>query len=59
MFVDFLSPRLFDALISVNIAIGLLLALRRFKRDLRQPLPDDAPAWARENRADADGHPSV
>ena len=59
MFADFLSPRLFDALISVNIAIGLLLALRRFKRDLRQPLPDDAPAWARKNREEGDGGPSV
>ena len=47
MFFDFLSPQVFDALIAINIAVGVILAGRRFIRDLGRPLPDDAPAWAR------------
>lgn len=47
MFIDFLTPEVFDAVVIANIAIGLLIAGRRFARDLRRPLPDDAPDWAR------------
>ena len=46
--IDWLTPQIFDLLVMVNIALGLALAGRRFVRDLRLPLPDDAPAWARE-----------
>lgn len=49
MFIDFLTPPTFDAIIVINIALGLMLALRRFVMDLRRPLPDEAPAWAHES----------
>lgn len=38
-----LTPEIFDALIIANIIIGLALAGRRFLRDIRGPLPIDAP----------------
>ena len=41
-----LAPEVFDALIVVNIVIGLLVAGRRFLKDIRGPLPADAPEWA-------------
>ena len=46
--VDWLTPQVFDLVVILNIAIGLALAGRRFARDLRRPLPAEAPAWARE-----------
>ncbi len=46
MFIDFLTPEVFDAIIITNILVGLLIASWRFKRDLDRPLPDDAPEWA-------------
>lgn len=46
--IDWLTPQVFDLLVLANIALGLALAGRRFARDLRLPLPADAPAWARE-----------
>ncbi len=46
--IDWLTPQVFDLLVMANIALGLALAARRFARDLRLPLPDDAPVWARE-----------
>ncbi|MDE2777198.1 MAG: hypothetical protein OXI77_14810 [Chloroflexota bacterium] len=50
--VESLTPEVFDALIVVNLVIGVFLAGRRFLRDIRGPLPEDAPYWAREaNRA--------
>ncbi len=42
-----LTPEVFDLLVIANIAIGLALAARRFRRDLRLPPPADAPLWAR------------
>ncbi len=45
MFIDFLTPEVFDAIIITNILVGLLIASWRFKRDLDRPLPDDAPEW--------------
>ena len=47
MFVEFLTAEVFDFLVIGNIVIGLFLAGRRFRIDLRRPLPDEAPAWAR------------
>lgn len=38
-----MRPEVFDAIIIVNIALGLLIAGRRFRRDIRGPLPEDAP----------------
>ena len=59
MFIDFLTPEIFDAIICLNVAAGLALAGRRFVMDLRHPLPEDAPAWARERfRAQASHSPS-
>ena len=45
--IEALTPEVFDALIGVNLVIGVFLAGRRFVRDIRSPLPDDAPDWAR------------
>ena len=47
--MDWLTPQVFDLLVMANIALGLALAGRRLARDLRLPLPDDAPDWARES----------
>ena len=44
--MDFLTPEFFDALIIANVIIGLAIAGRRLRRDIRGPLPDDAPEWA-------------
>ena len=46
--MDFLTPEVFDVLILGNIALGLLIAGRKIYKDVTGPLPDDAPAWARE-----------
>lgn len=54
MFIDFLTPEVFDAIVVLSILFGVLLAGRRLRKDLRGPLPDDAPAWARaRNEAQA------
>ncbi len=47
MFIEFLSPEVFDAIIIINIIVGLIIAGRRFRKDLSGPIPDDAPEWAR------------
>ena len=47
--MDFLTPEVFDALIIANIVIGVLIAGRKFYKDVTGPLPDDAPRWLREN----------
>lgn len=47
--MDFLTPQLFDILIITNIMVGILLAGRKFYKDITGPLPDDAPRWMREN----------
>lgn len=44
--MDILTPEFFDALVIANVIIGLGIAGRRFLRDIRGPLPDDAPEWA-------------
>lgn len=44
--MDTLTPEFFDALVSANVIVGLAIAGRRFLRDIRGPLPDDAPEWA-------------
>lgn len=48
MYLEFLTPEVFDAIIVINIVLGLLLAARRFHKDLSGPLPEDAPASARD-----------
>ena len=47
MFLDFLTPEVFDAIIIMNIVLGLMIAARRFRQDISAPLPEDAPASAR------------
>ncbi len=42
---ELLTPQFFDWLIVLSLALGALLAGRRFRQDLRNPPPDDAPAW--------------
>ena len=44
---EFLTPDVFDLLVIGNLVVGALIAGWRFRRDLRHPLPDEAPAWAR------------
>ncbi len=46
--MDFMTPAAFDILVIVNIAVGAVIAGRRLVKDIRGPLPDDAPAWAHE-----------
>ncbi|GEM_PF-1641205 len=46
--MDFLTPEVFDVLILTNIGLGVLIAGRKFYKDVTGPLPDDAPAWAHE-----------
>ncbi|MCY4146924.1 MAG: hypothetical protein OXE95_06145 [Chloroflexi bacterium] len=54
---DLLTPPFFDLLIVLSLALGALLAGRRFLRDLRKPPPADAPAWTRETqRGRAEDH---
>ena len=48
MYLEFLQPEVFDAIIIINIVFGLLIAARRFRKDINSPLPDDAPQSARE-----------
>lgn len=43
MYLEFLKPEIFDAIIIINIALGLLIAARRFRKDITGPLPEDAP----------------
>ena len=40
---ELLTPQFFDLLIVISLALGVILAGRRFVRDLRLPQPDDAP----------------
>ena len=47
---DLLTPQFFDLLIAVSLALGALLAGRRFLRDLGKPPPDDAPTWLHETQ---------
>ncbi len=47
MFLEFMTPEIFDTLVIASVAIGLLIAWRRFRQDLRKLLPEDAPEWAR------------
>ncbi len=47
MFIDTLTAQVFDVIVAINIIVGVLIAGRRFARDLGRPLPDDAPEWAR------------
>ncbi|MCY3917002.1 MAG: hypothetical protein OXG49_13400 [Chloroflexi bacterium] len=44
MYLEFLKPEVFDAIIIINIALGLLIAARRFRKDITGPLPEDAPS---------------
>lgn len=44
--MDFMTPAAFDILVISNIVIGVVLAGRRLVKDIRTPLPDDAPDWA-------------
>lgn len=46
--MDFFTPELFDALIITNILVGVLIAGRKFYKDVTGPLPDDAPRHLRE-----------
>lgn len=55
--MDFLTPEVFDVLILANIAVGVLIAGRKFYKDVTGPLPEDAPAWARE-KYDSSSSPS-
>lgn len=55
--MDFLTPEIFDVLILTNIAVGLIIAGRKLYKDVTGPLPDDAPAWARE-KYDSSSPPS-
>ena len=59
MFIDFLTPEIFDAVVIVNIAVGLLVAGRRFVKDLSRPLPDDVPLRARERYAGSNSSSSA
>lgn len=66
-----LRPEIFDALIIANIIIGLALAGRRFLRDIRgivsddapidapDDAPGDAPGWARASHHPAAREPSA
>ena len=47
MFLEFMTPDVFDALVAGSAVVGLVIAWRRFRADLRQPPPQDAPEWAR------------
>ena len=53
MFLEFLTPEVFDALVIVSVAMGLAIAGRRFRADLQKPLPEDAPSWARDRHTSA------
>ncbi|MDE2748131.1 MAG: hypothetical protein OXI34_04115 [Chloroflexota bacterium] len=48
MSLEFLTPEIFDAIIIINIIVGVLIAARRFRKDVSGPLPEDAPPAARE-----------
>ena len=49
MYIEFLTPDVFDALVIVSLIVGAAIAGRRFFKDIRKPLPDDAPDWARSD----------
>ena len=46
--MEFFTPEVFDALIITNIIVGILIAGRKFYKDVTGPLPDDAPRQLRE-----------
>lgn len=48
MYLEFLTPDVFDAIIIINIVLGLMIAARRFRKDITGPLPEDAPPSARD-----------
>lgn len=48
MYLDFFTPDVFNAIISINIVVGLVIAGRRFRRDITVPPPDDAPQSAHD-----------
>ncbi len=48
MYLDYLKPEVFDAIIIINIVLGLLIAGRRFLKEIRGPLPEDAPSSAHD-----------
>lgn len=48
MYFEFLTPDVFNAIIIINIVIGLLIAGRRFRKDITGPPPDDAPQSAHD-----------
>jgi hypothetical protein len=47
--MEFLTPEIFDALIITNIVVGVLIAGRKFYKDVTGPLPDDAPPQMRDD----------
>ncbi len=57
--MDSLRPEFFDALVIANVIIGLAIAGRRFLRDIRAPLPDDAPGWAHARHNPASSNRSL
>jgi len=46
--MEFFTPEVFDALIITNIIVGVLIAGRKFYKDVTGPLPDDAPRRLRD-----------
>lgn len=59
MALSFMTRDIFDLMIVVVIAVGLVAAAIRFRADMIRPLPhgeDDDPAWAKE---DTDPHKPV
>lgn len=59
MFLEFMTPEGFDALVIVSVALGLAIAWRRFRGDLQKPLPEDAPDWARNRNTSASSSAST
>ena len=39
--MDKLTPEFFDALVMINLALGIIWAGRRFWKDIRRSAPDD------------------
>ena len=57
--MDFLTPEVFDALIITNIVVGVLIAGRKFYKDVTGPLPNDAPRQLRETHNSNPSSPSA
>ena len=47
---ELLTPQFFDLMVIISLALGVILAGRRFVRDLRLPPPDDAPMDLRDTQ---------